>query len=59
MTSQYPKRSWHKGNYGAISKHLASIDWDLVLYRLIADASFIYLFIYLTESALVHKKWLL
>ena len=40
MTSQHPKRSWHKRKYRAISEHLASSDWDLKLYCLNADACF-------------------
>ena len=38
--SQHPKRSWHKGKYRAISEHPASIDWDLELYCLNADACY-------------------
>ena len=38
--SQHPNRSWHKGKYRAISEHLASIDWDLELYCLNANACY-------------------
>ena len=35
-----PLRSWHRGNYKAISDSISAIDWDFELYQLNANDSF-------------------
>ena len=35
-----PHKHWHKGNYGAITHHLASLDWNFELAYLSADEAF-------------------
>ena len=36
----FPHKHWHKGNYGAITHHLASLDWYFELAYLSADKAF-------------------
>lgn len=38
----FPHKHWHKGNYGAITSHLASLDWDFEFAYLGADETFRY-----------------
>ena len=40
MTTGAKHKHWFKGNYTAISSHLASVDWDFELAHLDADSSF-------------------
>ena len=36
----FPHKHWHKGNCGAITHHLTSLDWDYELAYLSADEVF-------------------
>ena len=36
----FPHKHWHQGNYGAITHHLASLEWDFKLADLSADEAF-------------------